>query len=287
MARETQLSPKRQRLAAALRALRSDAGVSGRELSRRLDWSQSKVSKIEQGATKPTPDDVRAWALALRIPAERTDELVELARDVQVEAQTWRDIYRASGGIDRRQRLYAERDAATAAMVIYQPSVVPGILQTAEYARHVMAAVDPDQDSAAVARAVTSRLERQAMLYDETKTVETLITEAALRWTPGSVMVLLGQLDRVVALMDLPSLTVGVIPLGAAGPPPSTPIVFRRFVDDEDPLVTIESLAGEENVTDPDAVARCEQVLEEYRKVAVFDEAARGQLQRIMREVVG
>lgn len=284
MARETQLSPKRRRLAAALRALRGD-DVSGRELSRRLDWSQSKVSKIEQGTTKATPGDVRAWALALRAPAAKVDELVELARDVQVEAQTWRDIYRTSGGIDRRQRLYAERDAATAALVIYQPSVVPGILQTGEYARHVMAAVDPEQDSAAVARAVTSRLERQAMLYDETKTVETLITEAALRWTPGSATVLLGQLDRVVALMDLPSLTIGVIPLGAAGPPPSTPIVFRRFIDDEDPLVTIESLAGEENVTDPDAVERCEQALEEYRKVAVFGEAARTQLQRIMAEV--
>lgn len=286
MARETQLSPKRRRLAAALRALRGD-DVSGRELARRLGWSQSKVSKIEQGVTKPTPDGVRAWALALRAPHGRVDELVELARDVQVEAQTWRDIYATSGGIDKRQRLYAERDAATAAMVIYQPSVVPGILQTGEYARHVMAAVDPDQDPAAVARAVTGRLERQTMLYDETRTVETLITEQALRWTPGSPTVLLAQLDRIVALMSLPSLTVGVIPLGAAGPPPSTPIVFRRFVDDEDPLVTIESLAGEENVTDPDAVARCEQVLGEYRKVAVFDEAARAHLQRIMREVAG
>ena len=138
-------------------------------------------------------------------------ELLELALAAETEATTWRALY--SKGFDQRQRHYAQLESDAAALLIYQPSVVPGLFQTADYARRVLTllgVIDPSE----VGAAVVSRLERQTVLYDARKSVDAVITEAALRWRPSSTSVSLAQLDGIKAA--LPNVQIGIVPLDVA-----------------------------------------------------------------------
>ncbi|HYY78505.1 MAG TPA: DUF5753 domain-containing protein, partial [Actinomycetes bacterium] len=157
----------------------------------------------------------------------------------------------------------------------FQPTMVPGLLQIADYARRVMSQGNPSEQ-ADIAQAVAQRLERQTILYDESKAFEFIITEAALRWRPGPPRLMRAQYDRLVSVASLPNVELGIIPLEIEAPDAYLhPFVIFELGDD--PLVTVETLSAQMQVNDPQEVAVYRRTLDRYRRAALWaDKAVQG-----------
>ncbi|WP_239394149.1 helix-turn-helix transcriptional regulator [Frankia sp. CiP3] len=198
-----------QRLAVELRRLRDLAGLSGRELAQRIGVSQSKVSRIESGSAIPTSGEVGAWADAVSAPAGTRELLLELTEQALTEVYAWKEALRDRTHLqdDIQQR---EREARR--ICGFQPTLVPGLLQTAEYARRVFTMFHPPYAERDIPAVVAGRLDRQLALYEEGREFSFLLTEAALRWRAGPPSILRAQLDRIGSVSTLENVSVGVIP---------------------------------------------------------------------------
>src|SRR6266571_1145187 len=129
---QEKLLSNRRRLAAELRRLRDRAGLSGRQLAEQIRISQSKVSRIESGLTVPSAPEVAAWAAAVSASGTATELLTALTDVVYTEVHPWHAALREKIHLqDEIQEI--ENRART--KLTYEPSLVPGLLQTAEYAR--------------------------------------------------------------------------------------------------------------------------------------------------------
>ena len=276
---------ERRRLATRLQQLREVAGLTTYQLASRLGVSQSKVSKIENARVAVSVRDVEAWARATSVSPEKTTELVERAELALTEAVNWRSALRE--GLPVKQRQVGELERAATVIRSFQLAVIPGLLQTAEYARRMFVGHHP-AGRPDIGAAVAARLERQAILYNETKRFEFIITEAVLRWRVGPIPMTLAQLDRLRSLATLPNVAVGIIPLAAEVPVwHGSAFTLFEFEDDEDDgdansLVHVELLTSWTNVSDPNDVGAYREAFQRLRDAAIFDEAAQALLTAIM-----
>lgn len=274
------LSGAHRQLIAELKELRESANLSGQRLGVLLDWSQSKVSKIENGRTRPSGSDVMAWARVTGATDQQTAEMVSLVEAVSTETRTWSS---RQGSLATRNSEIARIEAETTHLQNFQPSVVSGLLQTAEYARRVITMLDVSGDKD-VAAAVAIRMERQTVLYDQEKTFEFLLTEGALRWRPGPPSLLLPQLDRLVSIATLPNVTVGVLP---AGDEAVALYVngFTIFGIPDDPLVLVETLHREQRLNDEADLALYRGAFARMWDAAATGDNAAVLIRRIMADV--
>jgi transcriptional regulator with XRE-family HTH domain len=278
---DEQIGPRRRELARRLKSLRRDSGLSAERLAVQLGWSQSKVSKIENGRTRPTVNDVAVWLQALTVATKDRNELLELALTAETEATTWRSLY--SRGFDQRQRHYAQLESEASQLLIYQPAIVPGLFQTADYARRVLTLLGV-LDASEIGSAVTSRLERQTILYDEDKSIDAVITEAALRWRPGSTSLSLAQLDRLESLATLPNVHMGIVPLEVSdGQVPLNQFVLFKLGEGLD-TVTVETYTAEVSISDPAGVASYETIFNRHKATALHGDAANDLMDRIRKD---
>jgi transcriptional regulator with XRE-family HTH domain len=274
---------QRRQLGAALRALRQDTGLSGLAFSRQVGLAQSKVSRVELGQQVPSAEDLDRWMEATATPPGRRDELRQLREAAATEAIAWR---RHRGrGLGALQDDVAAIEASAASLHYWHPTLVPGILQTPAYARAVYTAMHgPDQPD--LAEAVARRMNRQALLYEESRRFEFVIGEAALRWWPGPPPVMLGQVDRLATVAMLSNVTLGVLPFGEllAWHTHHFTIYDGR---EGGPLVHVESLIGGSNFRDPEEVARYVEAFKRLLEVAATGEDALALLDRIAEEIRG
>lgn len=262
-----------QRLAGELRRLRDLSGLSGRELARRMSTSQSKVSRIESGTTIPSLPEVTAWASAIGASTGVHDSLVALAEAAFTEAQNWRDASRRRPHAQDEIRALESRARM---LSTFQPSVVPGMLQTAEYARRVFSLLPATLAESDIPAAVAGRLNRQLALYETDRNFSFLITEAALRWRPGPAELMVAQLDRVASVSTLDNVSVGVIPLGVR----AVTMLTHMFViydgwDEQDTLVEVDTIHAQLLVRRPADVDLYRQRWDRLAQMAVFGEDAR------------
>jgi transcriptional regulator with XRE-family HTH domain len=262
-------------LAAQLRALREDAGLTGTFLAQQVGWGQSKVSKIETGRQLPTEDDIRQWARVVGAPAGKVEELLAALRSARVEFATWREQYRTAGGGAAKQADIAALEARATRIGEFQPAFIPGLLQTAQYARELLVAwaLDAAQGALGIGEAdvdplVAARMQRQQLLYQPGKQVQLVVLEAALYSRVCSPEALAGQLDRLLAVTSLANVEFGIIPFAARLP--VFPICSFMIFDTE--LVTAETLTGEQQVNEPEQIALYDRFFTLLR-----DRAARGQ----------
>jgi transcriptional regulator with XRE-family HTH domain len=271
----------RQQLGRKLLELRQRAGLSGAALASRLGTTQPRISRIETGRTVPSLDDVRAWAEATNASQAELQELAGLLQHLAATATSWRILHRL--GLTERQREIGELEKEATSIRVFQPTMVPGLLQIADYARRVMSQGNPS-DQADIAAAVQKRLERQTILYDQTKRFEFLLTEAALRWRPGPPDMMRAQLDRLVSVANLPNVELGVIPLEAEAPDAYLhPFVIFELGDD--PLVTVETYSAEMQVSDPQDVAVYWRTVDRLRPVARWGEDATREIHAIVQRL--
>jgi transcriptional regulator with XRE-family HTH domain len=244
---------ERAKLAEMLRAMRATTGLSGTAYAERLGWIQSRVSKLETGRQFPSADDITAWADAA--DADPAPLLDQLAR-ARFEHTTWSEEYRRSGGAAGKQAAIGSQYDAATHVAKFQPLMVPSQIQTAEYARELLqAASGPAAQGATdedIERKVANRIAGQQIIYQPDKRIEVVILEAALYVRLVSPEAMAGQLDRMLAVHGLPALDLGIIPTATRLPvyPLSGFVVF------DGKLVVIETLGGEDSISDPDEVSR-------------------------------
>jgi transcriptional regulator with XRE-family HTH domain len=265
-------APDRRELATRLRDLRHAAGLSTTQLAAQLGWSQSKVSKIENGRTKPAVADVEAWLATVNARPDDRTELLDMAESIQVASVIWDRTL--SGGRAAHQREIARLRDEAREVLIFQTAVVPGLLQTAGYARAVLQLANVFQ-LGDTAKAAATRIDRQSVLYEEERRFEFLITEAALRFHPGDAATLAAQYNKILTVCTLPSVTLAILPTGT----PSSIVQAHSFViykfRDGTAAVTVETYTRELTFTDPQEIQIYERIYESLRADAIVDDDAR------------
>lgn len=271
-------SPQRLRLAEALRRLRARAGLSTTELARRTHMSQSKVSRLELGRSRPAVPDVVRWADATGATAEERATLTAWAEALATEVSPWRHAERH--GLARLQDDVGRLEAASTTIRTFQPILIPGLLQTAEYARRVFEAGHPDGHPE-IAEAVAARVRRQSVLYDRSKHIELLTIEQALRWRTGAPM--LDQLDRIQNVAGLSNVRLGIIPQETV----CAAWYYGGFnlYEGKEPVVVIETLTSMVLVTAPEEVEAYRRAFLQLFECALTGREATALAQRILEEL--
>ena len=209
----TDFQQARNTLGARLRELRTEAGLTGRQLAGSLGWLPSKVSKLENGKQTPSVADLDAWARGVGNP-ESAVELKGRLRGFETRYRSWRRQL-ASGHRARQEAGIAEL-SQTRVMRGAEFGVIPGIFQTAEYARAVLTRyVELRGTPKDIEPAVSARMRRQEALYEPDREFHALIWEGALRVLICRPDVLVGQLDRLSGLLGLGTVSLGIIPFEA------------------------------------------------------------------------
>lgn len=237
-------------LAERLYGLRQAAGLKTGQLADVLGWGAPKVSKLQRGQQRPTVADVEAWAKACGQP-EATSELLDLLSEV--DAVHWRWQQRLSRGQAAVQEDLDTAVRRATRIRSVQVAVLPGLLQTAAYARATIAMFHAIQGTPGddVDATVAARVLRQDVLHEPGRSFEFVLTENILRRRVGGAEVMRGQLDRLLRLADLPHITLAIFP-DDADDPAVFPYQGFLMLDDR---VVLDLPSGEVRFAPEDKVA--------------------------------
>ncbi|WP_037655105.1 helix-turn-helix domain-containing protein [Streptomyces achromogenes] len=266
----------RAELGSALRALRQASGKEAKAVARSAAMSASKLSKIETGSVVPSVVDVEQILTAIGVSEDVKCEYMSVARAAATEATAWR-LYRRLGYHRKQQQIQAI-ESRTILLRLFQPALVPGLLQTPEYARAILGRKQLTTDQ--LARAVEARLARQSILYEPGRQLRFIVTESVLRWRIVPPLMMAGQLDRLHSVSRLPGVDLRVVPFSAQ----QTDIPNHSFSIKDDRMVTVETVHAELAVTDPRDVALYVDKFEGFAAVALSGDVMRGTLEGIRNE---
>jgi transcriptional regulator with XRE-family HTH domain len=273
------LHEARVALGRRLRELRSAAGMSGAQLAESLAWAPSKVSKLENARQAPTNADIRGWTRATNSEHEAEALLVSL-HTLEVQYAEWQR--QLKGGLRSHQQEIAEINARTRHFRAFESTFIPGLLQTAEYARFrcaqdIMVFKVPND----INEAVAARMQRQAILYQPDKRFQFVLTEATLRYRLCPPEIMIGQLDRLISFTHLPNVKVGIIAFEAAYP---VAPAHGFWILDSD-RVMIETFSAELNLAQPQEVSLYTGVFDSLAGIASYGRSARAIISRIIEDL--
>jgi transcriptional regulator with XRE-family HTH domain len=264
-----------------LRRLREDAGLSGKQLAERLGWPASKVSRLENGRQTASVADIEAWTAALDVPASVRAELVEDLRSLRVEYASWRRQLRS--GFAPRQRAGRMLEDGTETLRVLQTALVPGLLQTADYARAVFRGLAELQGQRDIEAAVREQLRRQELLYEPGRRFQFLLTEAALRARLAPAPAHRAQLDRLLVLAGLETVELAVL----ASETPLIKATTHSFEIFDDRIVLVETITAELAIREAEDVAFYTRLFEVYWGIAKRRAEASALITRIALELPG
>jgi transcriptional regulator with XRE-family HTH domain len=206
---------RRRKLGAELRTLRTGAGLTSGEAARLVGWHQSKVSRIETGASGVKPADVRLLLDAYGVIEGQLRELLMVLAGSEDTAgrHHWWHAYR--GVLPPTYRDFISLESQASAMRTLETSVVPGLLQTPEYARAVTRAAVEGLEEERLDALVEVRLARQDVLNHPPLELSAVLDEAVLRREVGGPGVMARQLERLVEAARLPQVRLQVLPFSA------------------------------------------------------------------------
>jgi transcriptional regulator with XRE-family HTH domain len=274
-------SADRRRLAAALKELREDTGMSAERFGEPHGWSQGKVSKIENGRTVPSRDDVETWASTAGHP-EQGPALIAL-RDA-VATQTRGYAGRRGATLAARAEEAGVAESLATVTRVFQPAMVPGLLQTAEYARNVLEMIGRPEEE--IAPAVNARMQRQDALYRPGRHWEFMLTEGALRWRPGSRQMMSAQYDRLLRVAGVESVELRVLPFALQAPTfYDNPFTIYEIPDD--PAVLVEGTPLEQFCRDESDIEECRTSFARGWDAALADDDALRMIASLQRELDG
>ncbi|MFM9626852.1 helix-turn-helix domain-containing protein [Streptomyces galilaeus] len=261
-------------LGARLRGLRAEAGLTGAVLAERAGVGQPTVSKVENGRMVPSADVLDRLSNALGLDESTAHEVRDLLAAVMAAPET----AKTSGEVPAGTTL---DDAVRSARLVrsFQCVVLPAMLQSAEYARHVFGSA-PYATPEAVGRAVAARIERQSLLYEPGRESVFVLTEGVLRTWPGSPALMLAQFDRLLAVESLSTVRLGVIPWRR-----SVPVMPRHgFTLCDSHAVVVETFLGERVVDDSAEVTAYEETFRRFEGAAIFGADVRELLLGVMKD---
>jgi transcriptional regulator with XRE-family HTH domain len=257
---------RRRELGTLLRARRQELGLTVEQVAERLEFSPSKVSRLETGQRGATARDVRDFCDLYGVSdTEERDRLVNLAREGK--QQGWWQSY------DLDFSTYVGLEAAAESTKYFLSVVIPGLLQTADYARAMLEAWVPEISAERIDELVKVRLTRQELIRRENPKplgISAILDEAALHRVVGGPSTMRLQLQRLTELAQLPHVTIRIIPytVGAHVAMEST----FRILEFEDPVhdvVFVEGLVGRIYLERAQDVARYNDVFERLSEIAL------------------
>ena len=226
---------RRRRLAAELRGIRESKGKSGDTVAAALKWSPSKISRYERARTGLRPREVERLLDYYEITGPRRALLLGLAEDAAQKG--WWEEFADSLSEDYKQFIGLEHEATS--MAIWHVDVVTGLLQTEEYARHIIGSYSRVEPVAPgmIGRLVRVRMRRQQVLDRDGLQLSVVLDESVLKRRIGDEAVMYDQLQRLVKEADRPNLTLQVLPLDAQHSVFGESFVIFGFGQDADAML--------------------------------------------------
>ncbi|MEU7378627.1 helix-turn-helix transcriptional regulator [Streptomyces sp. NPDC088337] len=282
MASNVNPTVRRRRLGQELRKLRENKGMTAEEVAERLLVSQSKISRLENGRRSISQRDVRDLCGVYEVEDHRiVDSLMQMAKDSR--QQGW---WHSFGDIPYSVYIGLETDAAS--LRIYDPQVVPGLLQTRQYAEALIAGALPETAPADIEKRVQVRMRRQERISAAENPLRlwTVLDEAALRRVVGSPALMREQLEHLVEQTRLPHVTVQVIPFEmGAHPGLNGQYAILEFPDTADSsVVYIEGVTSDLYLEKANDVQKYSVMYEHLRAQALNVEQSRQFIANIAKE---
>ena len=234
----------RRRLRRELRRAREATGMTQRDVAEAMDWSQSKLIRIESGAVNISTNDLRVLLGHYNIDSARIDALVDVARAAREGVSRW-SIYRDIATPELLAFLGYESSAS--AIRDFQPVVVPGLLQTEEYARTVIKLFQ-SHNPQKVDPLVDLRVQRQELLVREpTPSLHFIMDEAVIRRAVGGRDIMRRQLRYLQEVAEYPNISIRIVPFEhGLYPNQWVPHTLFEFPDPEDgDVLYMENPQGE------------------------------------------
>jgi transcriptional regulator with XRE-family HTH domain len=262
---------RRRELGAALRALRSEHGLTVEQVAQQLLCSPSKVSRLETGQRGASARDIRDLCDLYGVDAALRQQLHELA--AEGKQQGWWQ----SRMLPYSDYVGFEAEAVTISDFGF--GLVPGLLQTADYARAVLQSVQPALDEDVVEQRVAGRIERQRRLLTgaDPPDFKAVIDETVLHRTPRSRSVMKQQLERLLEVSELPHVSIFVLPFDAG----LLPSGINKFIilglqqPSVPDLVFMEGLTGDLYLDRPEEVQAYRSAFSSMLQMAASAERTR------------
>lgn len=252
---------RRRELGSVLRSLRTGTGLTTEQVAKRLGFSRSKISRLENGRRGASRVDILQLCELYQVDEKHRLRLTELA--AEGKQRGWRPPF----GLPHSDYIGLEAEAAS--ISDYGLAIVPGLLQTPDYARAIVRAGVSARESQIVEERVRVRIARQQLLFSsEAPTFEAVLDESVLHRVVGSPAVMLAQLRRLLEMSELPNVTIRIVPYDAGRVPAGVNkfVILRFELSDIADIVLIEELTSHHYLEEP-------QQVETYRKT--FRELAR------------
>ncbi|KQX83184.1 MULTISPECIES: helix-turn-helix transcriptional regulator [unclassified Streptomyces] len=282
MASNVNPTVRRRRLGQELRRLRELKGMTAEEVAERLLVSQSKISRLENGRRSISQRDVRDLCGVYEVEDQRmVDSLMEMAKDSR--QQGW---WHAFGDVPYSVYIGLETDAAS--LRVYDPQVVPGLLQTRQYAEALISGALPEAPPADIEKRIQVRLRRQERIStaDNPLRLWAVLDEAALRRQVGNRQVMIEQLDYLLEMSQLPHVTVQLIPFTmGAHPGVSGQYAILEFPDAADSsVVYIEGVTSDLYLEKPQDVQKYSVMYEHLRAQALNADQTREFIAKVAKD---
>jgi transcriptional regulator with XRE-family HTH domain len=265
-----------------LRTAREAAGLTQEQVAQEMDWSLSKIIRIESGAVGVSPIDARALLRLYGVTDKaRVDELVGLARSSR--ARRWWSSYTAA--LPAPYTAYIGLEAETSSVLCYTPTKLPALFQTKTYATK---AVRRDQSGADEQSQVEVRLARQREVLgkEHPPHITAVIDEAVVRRIASDPRTKREQLERLVALCGEPNITIQVLPFAAGVDGFPNPFAILEFPDpSDDAVMYLENGLGDDVVDQPDLVRPYRHEFERLREMALSPAETQEMIKRIVGEL--
>lgn len=281
--------PRRQ-LGRHLRELRNKAPLTVKAAAEALEWSEAKLWRIETGQTSLRSHDVETMCRVYGAGSDLTSGLMALAKETK--AKGWWHSY--GDVIPSWLDVYISLEEASTALSVYQSELVPGLLQTEEYARVLISTAHPELTEEEVGRRVQLRTERQALLTRVTDPpgLGVILNEAVIRRPVGNETMMTRQLTRLLEVGELPNVAVRVMPFARGMHPGVTtgPFVMLEFsingtgMPTEPTTVYIEGHAGALYLDKQHEVALYEQAFNHIQRASLSEAASRRMIAEAAKE---
>jgi len=270
---------RRLRLGQELRLLRERRKLTGAKAAGELGWSPSKVSRIEAAKTMPSGDDIKAMAKLYRADDDKLDELLSLLRDA--DQRGWWEDYEDSLPEEYTRFLGLEAEATFQRN--WEPQLVPGLLQTEDYAREVILSVRGIAliTHSGVRSRVEARLDRQRLVLHRPDPcgMRFVLDESVLMRRFGEPSVMREQMEHLLEMSLLPHVSVQVLTMDALHPVNTGAFIHLKFAEFDD-VVYLEQLYNADFVEDLGRVAGYETAFEHIRSQALDEDESRVLIQR-------
>jgi transcriptional regulator with XRE-family HTH domain len=282
--------PRRQ-LGRYLRDLRGSVGLTVRAAAKELERSEPTLWRIESGLTSVRSVEVEIMCRLYGASEDMTKALMALAKETKAKGwwQTYGDV------VPEWFDLFVGLEGAANRMSEYEDSLVPGLFQTAAYARTVITADHPDESDAEIDRRVELRIGRQAILRRpvDPPVLQIALRESVLRCPVGGNAIMADQLERLVEVSELLNVSLRVAPMSAGFHPGTLTGSFTilRFPlngggqESEPPTVYKEMYTGALYLDKPHEVERFDAAFETISETSLDETAARDLIARTAEEM--